>query len=247
MRGCGPPARNAAANWPIDHEIGRGEAADLTAVAPLAREGPPIEGGRGVQDGDLGVDDLAAVVGGRAHPVDLLLHRRNDLIVARQREEFPVSRQQERNTVVRKQRSGVALASATSRKDIEILSEPPAHVAAVHDHGPYRRREHLEYTGRRATLVPHSCHARSASKIRSGDSLVPRLWPLGAPACPLHAQLADPAAAGGAHRQSSPENRSQAACFDTPSACPMRVQLRPRSRKMATWSWTAASACETTA
>jgi len=116
---------NAAANWPIGHEIGRGEAADLTAVAPLAREGPPIEGGRGVQDGDLGVDDLAAVVGGRAHPVDLLLYRRNDLIVARQREESPVGRQQERNTVVRKQRSGVALASATSTEDAEILSEPP--------------------------------------------------------------------------------------------------------------------------
>jgi hypothetical protein len=28
--------------------------------------------------------------------------------------------------------------------------------------------------------------------------------------------------------QSSPENRSHAACFDTPSASPMRVQLTPR-------------------
>ena len=40
--------------------------------------------------------------------------------------------------------------------------------------------------------------------------------------------------------QSSPENRSHAACFDTPSASPMRVQLIPRARKMSTRSCTAA-------
>ena len=33
--------------------------------------------------------------------------------------------------------------------------------------------------------------------------------------------------------QSSPENRSHAACLDTPRAAPMRVQLTPRDRKMA--------------
>src|SRR5439155_16371849 len=31
--------------------------------------------------------------------------------------------------------------------------------------------------------------------------------------------------------QSSPEHRSHAACFDTPSAGPMRVQLTPRPRQ----------------
>lgn len=48
-------------------------------------------------------------------------------------------------------------------------------------------------------------------------------------------------------RQSSPENRSHAACFDTPSASPIRVQLMPRPRRTATWSCTAASAWETAA
>ena len=47
--------------------------------------------------------------------------------------------------------------------------------------------------------------------------------------------------------QSSPENLSQAACFDTPSASPIRVQLMPRPRRTATWSCTAASAWETAA
>jgi len=50
-----------------------------------------------------------------------------------------------------------------------------------------------------------------------------------------------------AQSQSSPENRSHAACLDTPSAWPMRVQLMPRPRKMATWSCTAASTCDSTA
>jgi hypothetical protein len=47
--------------------------------------------------------------------------------------------------------------------------------------------------------------------------------------------------------QSSPANRSHAACFDTPSALPVRVQLIPRVRKMPTWSCTAASTWATTA
>jgi hypothetical protein len=34
--------------------------------------------------------------------------------------------------------------------------------------------------------------------------------------------------------QSSPENRSQAACLDTPSAAPIRVQLTPRPRRTST-------------
>jgi hypothetical protein len=34
--------------------------------------------------------------------------------------------------------------------------------------------------------------------------------------------------------QSSPENRSQADCLDTPSAAPMRVQLTPRARRIST-------------
>ena len=38
----------------------------------------------------------------------------------------------------------------------------------------------------------------------------------------------------GASRQSSPENRSHAACLDTPSASPMRVQLMPRARRVST-------------
>jgi hypothetical protein len=54
-------------------------------------------------------------------------------------------------------------------------------------------------------------------------------------------------AASGGLGQSSPENRSHAACFDTPSAWPMRVQLMPRSRRIVTWSCTAVSTCETTA
>jgi hypothetical protein len=51
----------------------------------------------------------------------------------------------------------------------------------------------------------------------------------------------------GLSSQPSPENRSQAACFETPSAAPMRAQLMPRSRRTATWSCTAASAWETAA
>jgi hypothetical protein len=43
-----------------------------------------------------------------------------------------------------------------------------------------------------------------------------------------------PACASGIRSQSSPENRSHAACFETPSASPMRVQLMPRPRRMAT-------------
>lgn len=39
---------------------------------------------------------------------------------------------------------------------------------------------------------------------------------------------------GKSRAQSSPENRSQAACLDTPSASPMRVQLMPRPRRVAT-------------
>jgi hypothetical protein len=34
--------------------------------------------------------------------------------------------------------------------------------------------------------------------------------------------------------QSSPENRSHAACLDTPRACPMRVQLMLRARRTPT-------------
>ena len=68
----------------------------------------------------------------------------------------------------------------------------------------------------------------------------------------VRGQLSAPAGHRAARRprrrgQSSPENRSHAACFDTPSASPMRVQLMPRSRRTATWSCTAASAWETAA
>jgi hypothetical protein len=77
---------NTAANRPVGHQIGRGESADLTTVAPPARERPTVERGGGVEGGDLGVQDLAVVVAGRAHPLDLLLGRRNDLVVAGQRE-----------------------------------------------------------------------------------------------------------------------------------------------------------------
>jgi hypothetical protein len=38
----------------------------------------------------------------------------------------------------------------------------------------------------------------------------------------------------GPGRQSSPENRSQAACLDTPSTSPIRVQVMPRLRRTST-------------
>ena len=46
-------------------------------------------------------------------------------------------------------------------------------------------------------------------------------------------RLTRPACASGAvgPGQPSPENRSQAACLDTPSAAPMRVQLTPREAR----------------
>jgi ketosteroid isomerase-like protein len=73
---------NTAARRTAGHQVGRGEPADLAAVAPAARERPAVQGGHGVQDGDLGVEDLAAAIGSRAHPVNLLPHRgeqyRND-------------------------------------------------------------------------------------------------------------------------------------------------------------------------
>ena len=112
--------------------------ADLSAVALLPRVCPAVESGRGVHDGDLGTEGLASAVTGRPHPVDLLLHHRDDLGVARQREEPLVGRDQQRNAVVREQRSGVALAPAAGREGVEVLAEPLAHVVAVHDHGPYR-------------------------------------------------------------------------------------------------------------
>ena len=85
-------------------------------------------------------EDLGAVVGGRPHPVDLLLCHRNDLVIARQGDEPIVRREQQRDAVVGEQRRGVALASPARRKGVEVLTKPPAHVAAVHGHGPYRRR-----------------------------------------------------------------------------------------------------------
>ncbi len=63
----------------------------------------------------------------------------------------------------------------------------------------------------------------------------------------LGATGADSHGSSGPGGQSSPENRSHAACLDTPRACPMRVQLMPRARRTPTWSWTAASAWATTA
>lgn len=80
------------------------------------------------------------VVVGRAHPIDLLLHRRNDLVIACQREEPVVCREQQRDTVVSEQRSGIALASPARRKGVEVLAKPPTYVAVVHNHEPYRRR-----------------------------------------------------------------------------------------------------------
>src|SRR6266487_5565846 len=120
------------AKHPVGHQVGRGEPADLAAVAPLARERPPVQSGRGVQDGDLESEDLAAAVSGRAHPINLLLHRRNYLIVARQREEPVVGAEQQRNAVVPEQRTDVDLASPTRRERVKVLTKPPAHVTAVH-------------------------------------------------------------------------------------------------------------------
>jgi hypothetical protein len=143
--GAPPPRRPAGRRGPSAQPgparciaAGRGEPADLTTVAPLPRERPTVESGRGVQDGDLGAEDLAATVAGRAHPVDLLLHRRNDLVVACQREEPVVGREQQRNAVVREQRSGVALGPAAGREGVEVLTKPLAHVVVVHDDGSYR-------------------------------------------------------------------------------------------------------------
>ena len=48
-----------------------------------------------------------------------------------------------------------------------------------------------------------------------------------------HVQVAEGQQPGCRH-QSSPENRSQAACLDTPSAAPIRVQLMPRLRRTST-------------
>jgi len=45
------------------------------------------------------VENLAAAVGGRAHPINLLLDCRNNLVVARQREEPVASGEQQRNAV----------------------------------------------------------------------------------------------------------------------------------------------------
>jgi hypothetical protein len=132
--------RNPAATRPVGHEIGRGEPADLAAVASLTRERPRVQSGRGVQDGDLGSEGLAAAVRSRAHPINLLLHRPHHLIVAREREEPVVGGDQQRHTVVPEQRTWLDLASSTRRERVKVLAKPPAHVTAVHAHGPYLRR-----------------------------------------------------------------------------------------------------------
>jgi hypothetical protein len=53
----------------------------------------------------------------------LLPHHRDDLGVARQREEPLVGRDQQRNAVEREQRSGVALATAAGREGVEVLAD----------------------------------------------------------------------------------------------------------------------------
>src|SRR6267154_3934961 len=130
--------RNAAASRAVGHQISRGEPADLAAVAPLPRERPPVKSRRGVQDGHLGVEDLAAAIGSRVHPINLLLHRRNDLVVAGQREESATGSEQQRNAVIPEQRTSVTLASPARRERVKVLTKPPAHACAVHGHGPYR-------------------------------------------------------------------------------------------------------------
>jgi hypothetical protein len=133
----------------------------------MAREGATVKSGRGVQDGDLAVEDLAAVVAGRAHPLDLLLHRRDNLVVARQREEPAVGGEQQRDAVVGQQRGGVSLASAAGRKRVEVLTKPPAHVAAVHGHGPYYRRA-ATASARRVVARPNPFSASSKVTICCG-------------------------------------------------------------------------------
>ena len=58
----------------------------------------------------------------------------------------------------------------------------------------------------------------------AADAKPPRVW--------LSAQAVTGAAEGVG--QSSPENRSQAACLETPRAAPMRVQLTLRERSTST-------------
>ena len=76
----------------------------------------------------------------------------------------------------------------------------------------------------------------------AADAKPPRVWLSaeavtgGADAKPLRVWLGAEAVTGGAEGvgQSSPENRSQAACLETPRAAPMRVQLTPRERSTST-------------
>jgi hypothetical protein len=86
-----PTGRPLAPRWRPVLWITGAEIVGLTVLAGTQPEfllGARLlgHGPQRVQDGDLGVEDLAAVVVGRAHPVDLLLRRRNDLVIAQQRE-----------------------------------------------------------------------------------------------------------------------------------------------------------------
>src|SRR5262245_34891550 len=103
-----------------------------STAAALAGDLPLVQGAGGVQHGDLGAEDLAACVPGRAHLGDLGPQTRHDLLLAGQRDVPAVGGEQQRNTEVTQQRTGVPLAPAARREHVEVLTEPPAHVAAVH-------------------------------------------------------------------------------------------------------------------